>query len=101
MSITSQAPYQAHIIEEKRKRAVLTESLEFEDMVAPMVLEVLMGWWTWAMLLFRPALAIPNAVYHLIHSASSRRTPWRMWNTFKWELMAIASLSVFFTADLL
>jgi hypothetical protein len=58
----------------------------------------LMGCWTWACLVNRPALAVFSAVYTFIREAGKRS--FRIWNTVRRELTTVMSLCPLLYADI-
>eukprot|EP00972_Heterocapsa_arctica_P012553 1844344-Heterocapsa_arctica.AAC.1 len=59
-----------------------------------------MGLWTWAMLVARPSLSIPDTVFKWMNSAESLAKPRKLWQSVKDEVVALAAMSIYFEANL-
>lgn len=94
-------PHTLKVSGEKMRDLVLaTEAFALEDWVRPAIVSTLMGLWTWAMLVVRPALSIPDKVFAWLSSSESLKKPRKMWKSVKEELMALAAMSVYMRVDL-
>ena len=94
-------PRTLKVSEEKMRDLVLaTEALALEDWVRPATVSTLMGLWTWAMLVVRPALSIPDKAFAWLSSSESLKKPRKMWKSVKEELMALAAMSIYMRVDL-
>ena len=96
-------PYILRPCQEKLKALVLrTEGLALKGQAIPREVASLLGLWTWIMLLNRPALSIPDKIFKWLHSFDeTEETKIQMiWGTVRSEMMAMASLSVYFESRL-
>eukprot|EP00972_Heterocapsa_arctica_P046992 6934616-Heterocapsa_arctica.AAC.1 len=81
MTIT-QYPHVLKVSRAKLKDMVLApEAVVREDWVRPGLIATLMGLWTWAMLLARPSLSIPDTVFKWMSSAESLAKPRKLWQS--------------------
>ena len=86
--------------EKMRTVAMATGAAVLLDWVKPRTIQILMGHWAWIMIVFRPAFAIPHQVYRWLDQATDIDKPHKLWRSVAAELAAMASLSIFFVADM-
>lgn len=86
------APHKLHAL------CIETESVLAQREISGYGLSALLGKWTWAMLVRRPALAVFTAVYRFVEAARWR--PFRIWPSVKRELRVAMGLVPLLFADL-
>jgi hypothetical protein len=75
-----------------------TDAFLARGMATGYELSALLGKWTWAMLVRRPALACFGSVYRFVDTARSRR--FRIWRSVEWELRIAMGLAPLLYANI-
>ena len=83
-----------------RDTVLASETIAQLEWVKPKLVERLMGHWAWILLLSRSAFCIPDQIYKWLHDAEDMTRPKKLWKAVRAEFLALAALSIYFSADL-